>query len=948
MADDLRVQRFGNTGGAMSITTPDGQKTQVVNAMKRRAQMGGGGVSRMAMAPFNPFIQNLDIPQDYALRNVYKRHFFKTNPIVGNAIELHAEFALSDFHLEHEDEAIEEFLNDMLQESGFLEMLLMASVEFWLIGELNWFSFFDSPSNPSCYTGFCLLDPNKLNIVNTPFVQGHYKEEARLQISGTFETIVKNGPNHPETGMIYKHLPSDMVNYCLKKVPMPLSPLQYSRMKRNNYFSIRGESILERIFPLLLYKDKLRAAQIAIADRYVTPTEIWKVGETGEPADNNELEALREAIQATYFDYQKCFHPSHECLTRIGWKHYKDLNLEDEIGTINIKSGALEYQKPMAIHEYDCDGELIHFSKGYNDALVTPNHNMLVQERLKGNFQKFDPEWKLVRADKIKFASRFKGIPEVWKGKSPEFIKVGKYKIPTMLYCALAGYYVSEGSCKKVGKGGGLISVCQTAKSRHTPDIDKLFREISKHVYSGRYTSIVEDRELITWQVSRVDFYRHFTKHYGNSQYDKKISKLLMDLDTPFIKEFLRTAQNGDGTPHVNKEGRQNGSGYSSVSKELVDKIQILCFKVGYPSYVKCFPLEEQLKRKPGKHHIIGTCDVWGIYWSYPVIGDSRRGKGVTPYVGDRHNWEKDVTRVQYTGKVWCVTTPNSTVVTRRNGRTSISGNSIIWHHALQYECVGPQDKIPALWTEFDNIDNEVCAGLLINKGLILGDASTFASDVVRYDILINRYMMYRQKVEGFIRNLLAPILKIHEIYVPESKVKSMALRTQCGKGRPLAYPTIRWDKQTLRDENTKLELMTKLVEKKLIPESTLIRMLNIDPKTAAKKVDEEALANVERKANLLKQIKAKGIPMTAELQQILGNEEGAGGLPGGGEMPTSIGGMGGGEGGAPSPIGGNTDETNELPAVVPGANEKGEAATAAVSGGSPGSPNPTMPTAIK
>ena len=573
MSDDLRVQRFGATGGLLQISTPEGQKTQVVNAMKRRAQMGGG-VSRMAMAPFNPFIQNLDIPQDYALRNVYKRHFFKTNPIVGNAIELHSEFALSDFHLEHEDEAIEEFLNDMLHEAGFLEMLLMASVEYWLIGELNWFSFFDSPDNPSCYTGFCLLDPNKLSIINTPFVQGHYKEEARLQISGTFETIVKNGPNNAETGMIYRHLPKDMVTYCLKKQPMPLSPLQYSRMKRNNYFSIRGESILERIFPLLLYKDKLRAAQIAIADRYVTPTEIFKVGETGEPADNAELEALREAIQATYFDYQKL----------------------------------------------------------------------------------------------------------------------------------------------------------------------------------------------------------------------------------------------------------------------------------------------------------------------------------------------------------------------------------IIWHHALQYECVGPQDKIPALWTELDNIDNEVCAGLLINKGLILGDASTFASDVVRYDILINRYMMYRQKIEGFIRNLLAPILKIHEIYVPESKVKSMTLRMQCGKGRPLAYPTIRWDKQTLRDENTKLELMTKLVEKRLIPESTLIRMLNIDPKTAAKKVDEEALANVERKANLLKQIKAKGIPMTAELAQILGMEEGSGEMPpGGGEMPTSI----GGGGDEPMPVGGNLDETNELPNTVPGANEKGEAATAAVSGGMPGGPNPTMPMAI-
>src|SRR6266853_3615165 len=127
-------QSFGNPGGTIIQNTASGPSPQVISAMKRRAQ-SGLGVNRMAQTPFNPFIQNLDIPQDYYLRNTYKRHFFKVDPIVGSSIELHSEFPLSDFHLEHEDEAIQEFLNDMLKEANFLEILLMAAVEWWCIGE---------------------------------------------------------------------------------------------------------------------------------------------------------------------------------------------------------------------------------------------------------------------------------------------------------------------------------------------------------------------------------------------------------------------------------------------------------------------------------------------------------------------------------------------------------------------------------------------------------------------------------------------------------------------------------------------------------------------------------------------------------------------------------------------------------------------------------------------
>ncbi len=548
------MSQNANIGGKIFSPGKDGNiDTKLIGQMKRKAQTGFG-VDRLAQYRWNPFTQstNLDVPQDYTVRNQYKRYFFKTNPIVGAAIELHSEFPLSNFHLTHEDEAIEEFLNGMLDDCNFFETLLMAAMEYWLIGEFNLFGFFNDFENPACYTGFAILDPDKCTVVSNNFVQGPEKETVRLQMDPVFVKIVDQGPYHPITGKLYQNLPADMIAAAKVRQPLPLSPIQVARLKRGNYFANRGESILERIFPLCMYKDKLRAAQYIIADRHITPTEIFKIGETNDPADQEELEAFRETIAATYMD----------------------------------------------------------------------------------------------------------------------------------------------------------------------------------------------------------------------------INKL------------------------------------------------------------------------------------------------------------------------------------------------------IIWHHALQYEAIGTQGKIMPLWAEFDNIDNEICTGLLINKGLLMGDSSTFASDVIRYDILINRYLLFRTKLENLIlKQIIRPILRIHEIYVPEYKVKSMAYREACGKGRPLAYPQIQWEKQSLRDENAKMQLMTQLVEKKLIPESALIRLLNMDPKTAAQKVEQEAEAKIERRWNLLKRLKNKGIPLTPEFAQILG-VEGSGlpdqpGAPS--DLPASI-----DTGGAPSSGGGLDEPGGKLPEVVPGASEEG------------------------
>lgn len=961
------TKRFGTAGGSMTYA-PSAGENRIVSTMKRRAQVGGG-VDRIGQYRYNPFIQsqNLDIPTDYRLRNAYKRYFFRTNAIVGASLELHSEFPLSDFSLEHDDPAIEEFLNDMLIEMDFTDLLFQAALEYWLIGEWNWFNFFDDPSNPSCYTGAILLDPDKVTVTSSPFVQGAVKDVMFLTMDPLVKKIADQGAAHPVTGPLFRHLPSDIINAARNNQPLKLSPLQASRVKRGGYFTQRGESAVERVFHLLMYKDKLRSAQWQIADRHIAPTELFMIGEPGDPADQAELEAFREVIAQTYMDVNKCFHPSHECLTRAGWKHYTELTLEDEIATLNRETNALEYQKPSHIHVYDHDGEMIHFAAGYNDVLVTPNHRMWVDEKkiISSSYdtpknggkkyvqmkREFRDEWKEVLAKDVKPMSRFRAVVDAWSGSEvPTHIVIGTQAVPLDLYLQFAGFFVAEGSTcisphsvlrgkKQHVCNNYLVTLGQVSWGKHHDKLAGIMEQMTAYFNFAR-TNRADG--FSDWRVSCQVLHSHLEETFGKYSANKQVPQWIKNLPRRELSLFLETLIDGDGHRVASKSipNATQAIQIAVTSQVLANDVQEIAFKLG--KNPRLYLSDYGAKKKPGERHPSGQRKagvhslLYVVYWPEQTL----RGCGDFPYVGDYHTWASDRRSVHYKGPVWCVTVPNSSIVTRRNGRISISLNSIVYHHALRYEAVGTQGKLLPFWQEFDAIDNETCAGLLLNKSFIMGDSSTFASDVVRLDILMNRYLIFRKKVEKWLlRSIIAPIMKIHEMYVPESKVKSLALRQQCGKGRPLALPTIRWEKQSLRDEAARMQLLTQLVEKKLVPESMLLRQMNIDPRTAAEKVEQEMERQAERKANMLKRVQAKGHPITPEMAQYLGYGEGGAATPAApGELPASIDfGGGGGEPGAAAignAIGGlGEPNPNQLPEVVPGGQQEGTGPTGAVAG---------------
>ena len=74
-----------------------------------------------------------------------------------------------------------------------------------------------------------------------------------------------------------------------------------------------------------------------------------------------------------------CYDEKTEVLTKDGFKFFKDINLNDEIATLN-ENEELEYNKPTDYFSYVYNGKMYRLKNRGVDIKVTPNHNLYVSK----------------------------------------------------------------------------------------------------------------------------------------------------------------------------------------------------------------------------------------------------------------------------------------------------------------------------------------------------------------------------------------------------------------------------------------------------------------------------------------------------------------------------------------------------------------------------------------
>lgn len=348
-----------------------------------------------------------------------------------------------------------------------------------------------------------------------------------------------------------------------------------------------------------------------------------------------------------------CFSEDTEILTENGWKFIKDVKRQEKVATLNPKSHNLEYQNVTGFISKKYTGELIHISGAGQahealDCLVTPDHRMYIQKRN----SKFD----FVNADAIPQGSKIKRTAK-WKGKKIKTYSISEYtenhylgrqkkihlikhteiKTPMDVWLKFLGIYLAEGSI------GGRRHIVNISQFNHKEEMRKLLKDFP--------LKVVENKK--GFQISSTQLVRHLESYNFGKSGTKYVPDHVKSLPPEQIKIFLDAFRVGDGTIHK----RTGQSTYFSTSKKMIDDIQELLLKCGIVGNVRA------VKSK-------GTKSIGGYTRNSDIYFIAERVKKIDYYVDKRN-----ITKVPYKGKVYCVEVPNHIIYVRRNGKAFWCGN---------------------------------------------------------------------------------------------------------------------------------------------------------------------------------------------------------------------------------------------------------------------------------
>lgn len=244
---------------------------------------------------YHPLFQpvNMLLPRDRRERNEWCRHFYRVEPIVATAIDIHTEYPVSNFSNSCPDPAIKKFFDYMVFDKlNIINLLFAIGHEYWKIGDV--FPFGTLNTQDGIWERFTLLNPDYINIRTSIFADDSIIE---LIPDEQINTIVNEGPRG-ENAELYRQIPPEVIRAIKmnRYIKLDNRLITHIAHKASEYESW-GTPLMMRCFKALIYKDKLRAAQDAIANRHIFPIRLAKIGTPGEPYPaQSDLDSFRDLL----------------------------------------------------------------------------------------------------------------------------------------------------------------------------------------------------------------------------------------------------------------------------------------------------------------------------------------------------------------------------------------------------------------------------------------------------------------------------------------------------------------------------------------------------------------------------------------------------------------------------------------------------------------------------
>lgn len=357
-----------------------------------------------------------------------------------------------------------------------------------------------------------------------------------------------------------------------------------------------------------------------------------------------------------------CLTGDHEVLTDDGWVRLEEWK-GGKIACWNMSSEIISFQKSTP-NEFDYQGEMYHACNKRCDILCTPNHKIPYWTE---EGWKTDEMQNLVKRHSIPF----------WGLRQNTIARNGETELRILIMVQADGHYTEEGTL-----------TLHFTKQRKIERCTKLLRK-GEIVFTRKVNSDKSTTFYVNWKQLPLYLRAFNKKNFG--------SWILKENADTFFDEL----QYWDGY-----RSSQNSMQYVTTNKINADLIQALGLINGKSVTML---IKEPKQNRVSTKDRANTAYVLNV-WDNPGHHSTIR--------------IEDISKEQFSGKVYCPTTPTGFFLVRRNGKCWVTGNS---GRNLQLQNL-PQNHIP----DIDYARNLVKNGSLDDIVLEYGNVPKLLSELIR------------------------------------------------------------------------------------------------------------------------------------------------------------------------------------------------------------------------
>lgn len=320
-----------------------------------------------------------------------------------------------------------------------------------------------------------------------------------------------------------------------------------------------------------------------------------------------------------------CFDSETEVLTAEGWKTFGNLSDSDVVAQFWPDSGKAEFVKPMSIVWEPYHGNMIHTKSSKIDQLVTPLHRVLYK-----TFR--DSRWKVSRAGSVLSETYAARIPTQLSlvggiSESVDYLNV-------LVAVQADGYFSKDCSAITLG----------LVKSRKVESITASLSSIGQTYSVSHYER--NGRTEFTVRIHSGSLALRLREELTES---KSLPWSLLKLSEDCRKYLVNAIGVWDGTTKASGD-----IVLDTRCKQSTEVLQALAVSIGLRATLSSF------YRKTN----FGSGTLHRCY-----VSRASQMANMTA---------ANTSMVPYDGFIGCVTVPSSYIVVRRNGKVSVSGNSVL------------------------------------------------------------------------------------------------------------------------------------------------------------------------------------------------------------------------------------------------------------------------------